>query len=140
MDFTYTTMMLLKNKLKLYQRTLKEIFYYSDNEVLDIAIALAAMFINPFTMDRAPDTPEIWSLFGVFGGIVLFMGVLERHLSFRYWGNKIIWLFLITILGQCAWCWCWSTNMMSYAIQLIVVWYSMWRNYKQLNFYKNRKA
>ena len=130
----------LKNKLKIYQRTLKEIFYYSDNEVLDIAIALAAVFINPFTMDRVPDTPEIWSLFGIFGGLMLFIGVLERHLSFRYWGNKIIWLFLITILGQCAWCWCWSTNIMSYIVQLIVVWYSMWRNYKQLKFYKTRKA
>lgn len=130
----------LKNRLKVYQRTLKEIFYYSDNEVLDIAIALAAMFINPFTMDRVPDTPEIWSLFGIFGGIMLFIGVLERHLSFRYWGNKIIWLFLITILGQCAWCWCWSTDIMSYIVQLIVVWYSMWRNYKQLKFYKTRKA
>lgn len=129
----------LKNKLKIYQRTLKEIFYYSDNEVLDIAIALAAVFINPFTMDRVPDTPEIWSLFGIFGGLMLFIGVLERHLSFRYWGNKIIWLFLITILGQCAWCWCWSTNIMSYIVQLIVVWYSMWRNYKQLKFYKTRK-
>ena len=133
-------MKLLKNRLERYQRTLKEIFYYSDNEVLDIAIALATIFINPFTMDRVPDTPEIWSLFGVFGGIVLFIGVLERHLSFRYWGNKIIWLFLITILGQCAWCWCWSTDIMSYIVQLIVVWYSMWRNCKQLNFYKTRKA
>jgi hypothetical protein len=140
MDFNHTTMKLLKNRLKRYQRTLKEIFYYSDNEVLDIAIALATIFINPFTMDRVPDTPEIWSLFGVFGGIVLFIGVLERHLSFRYWGNKIIWLFLITILGQCAWCWCWSTDIMSYIVQLIVVWYSMWRNCKQLNFYKTRKA
>lgn len=130
----------LKNRLKVYQRTLKEIFYYSDNEVLDIAIALAAVFINPFTMDRVPDTPEIWSLFGIFGGLMLFIGVLERHLSFRYWGNKIIWLFLITILGQCAWCWCWSTDIMSYIVQLIVVWYSMWRNYKQLKFYKTRKA
>jgi hypothetical protein len=64
MDFDHTTMMLIKNRLKRYQRTLKEIFYYSDNEVLDIAIALAAIFINPFTMDRVPDTPEIWSLFG----------------------------------------------------------------------------
>jgi hypothetical protein len=140
MDFNHTTMKLLKNRLERYQRTLKEIFYYSDNEVLDIAIALATIFINPFTMDRVPDTPEIWSLFGVFGGIVLFIGVLERHLSFRYWGNKIIWLFLITILGQCAWCWCWSTDIMSYIVQLIVVWYSMWRNCKQLNFYKTRKA
>ena len=140
MDFNHTIMKLLKNRLERYQRTLKEIFYYSDNEVLDIAIALAAMFINPFTMDRAPDTPEFWSLFGVFGGIVLFIGVLERHLSFRYWGDKIIWLFLITILGQCAWCWCWSTDIMSYIVQLIVVWYSMWRNYKQLKFYKTRKA
>lgn len=133
-------MKLLKNRLERYQRTLKEIFYYSDNEVLDIAIALVVMFINPFTMDRVPDTPEIWSLFGIFGGIMLFIGVLERHLSFRYWGNKIIWLFLITILGQCAWCWCWSTDIMSYIVQLIVVWYSMWRNYKQLKFYKTRKA
>jgi len=129
----------MKNTLKRYQRTLKEIFYYSDNEVLDIAIALAVIFINPFTMDRIPDTPESWSLFGVFGGVMLFIGVLERHLSFRYWGNKIIWLFLITIVGQCAWCWCWSTNMMSYMIQLIIVWYSMWRNCKQLKFYKTRK-
>ncbi len=133
-------MKLLKNRLERYQRTLKEIFYYSDNEVLDIAVALAAIFINPSTMDKVPDTPEIWSLFGIFGGILLFIGVLERHLSFRYWGNKIIWLFLITILGQCAWCWCWSTDIMSYIVQLIVVWYSMWRNYKQLKFYKTRKA
>jgi len=140
MDFNHTTMKLLKNRLERYQRTLKEIFYYSDNEVLDIAVALAAIFINPSTMDKVPDTPEIWSLFGIFGGILLFIGVLERHLSFRYWGNKIIWLFLITILGQCAWCWCWSTDIMSYIVQLIVVWYSMWRNYKQLKFYKTRKA
>jgi hypothetical protein len=136
MDFTHTTM---KNKLTQYKRTLKEIFKYSDNELLDIALSLVFLFINPFTMYRVPDTPTIWAITSILGGLLLFMGVLERHLSFRYWGNRIGWLFLITIFAQCVWCWCWSTDIFGYVIQLILVWYSMWRTKKQIDFYNTRK-
>lgn len=139
MDFTYTTMRLPKNRLERYKRTLREIFKYSDNEVLDIALSLVFVFINPLTMYRIPDTPAIWSFFSILGGIVLFIGVLERHLSLKYWGNKIGWLFLLTVFAQCIWCWCWSTDIVSYLIQLVLVWYSMWRNKKQLTFYQSRK-
>jgi len=136
MDFIDTIM---KNKLTQYKRTLREIFKYSDNELLDIALSLVFLFINPFTMYRVPDTPTIWAITSILGGLLLFMGVLERHLSFRYWGNRIGWLFLITIFAQCAWCWCWSTDIFGYVIQLILVWYSMWRTKKQIDFYNTRK-
>jgi len=129
----------LKNRLEHYKRTLKEIFKYSDNEVLDIVIALDLIVINPSTMFLIPETPAIWSLFSVLGGIILFMGVLERHLSFRYWGNRIGWLFLLTVFAQCVWSWSWSIDIVSYLIQLVLVWYSMWRNKKQLDFYQTRK-
>jgi hypothetical protein len=87
MDFIDTIM---KNKLTQYKRTLKEIFKYSDNELLDIALSLVFLFINPFTMYRVPDTPTIWAITSILGGLLLFIGVLERHLSFRYWGDKIM--------------------------------------------------
>ena len=136
MDHTHTTM---KNKLETYKKNLKEIFYYSDNEVLDIVMSICAIFVHPFTMNRIPDTPSFWCLFGVLGGIVLFIGVLERHLSLKYWGTKIIWLFLITLITQCTLCWCWTTDMIIYILQLIIVWYCMWRNGKQLRIYNSRK-
>lgn len=132
-------MRLPKNRLERYKRTLKEIFKYSDNEVLDIVIALDLIIINPSTMFLIPETPAIWALFSVLGGLILFIGVLERHLSFRYWGNKIGWLFLLTVFVQCAWCWCWTTDIFAYVVQLILVWYSMWRNKRQLDFYQTRK-
>jgi hypothetical protein len=129
----------MKNKLNKYKRTLREILKYSDNEVLDIALSLVFLFINPLTMYRIPNTPSVWAFFSIFGGIVLFIGVLERHLALKYWGNKIGWLFLLTVFAQCVWSWSWSTDIVSYLIQLVLVWYSMWRNKKQLDFYQTRK-
>jgi uncharacterized membrane protein HdeD (DUF308 family) len=129
----------MKNKLTQYKRTLKEIFKYSDNELLDIALSLVFLFINPFTMYRVPDTPTIWAITSILGGLLLFMGVLERHLSFRYWGNRIGWLFsyynicpvcLVLVLVY---------RYFGYVIQLILVWYSMWRTKKQIDFYNTRK-
>jgi hypothetical protein len=128
-----------RSKLSEWKRNLREIYLFSDTELLEIAIILTVVFINPFQLDIVPGLPLWWEIAGIAGAVTNFLGLLNHNLALRYWGVKIVWTYLLVMLAQCIWCWCWSTDMITFIIQLIVVWFVLWKTKKQLEFCRSRR-
>ena len=131
--------MKLHNKFLEWKRNLREIYLFSDTELVEIAILLVVALVNPFQIDIVPGIPGWFAGLGIIGAIVNLLGLLNHNLALRYWGVKIIWTYLLVMLAQCAWCWCWSTDMITFMVQLIVVWFVLWKTKNQLNFCRTRK-
>jgi len=131
--------MRLQSKLSEWKRNIQEIYLFSDTELLEVAMLLVAAFVNPFQIDIVPGIPTWFAVLGIIGSVVNLLGLLNHNLALRYWGVKIIWTYLLVMLTQCAWCWCWSTDMITFIVQLSVVWFVLWKTKKQLNFCRTRK-
>lgn len=128
-----------KNKLKCWQRNIREIYMFSDTDLLEATLSIVMIIINPISMYRIPATPLWWAGVGIAAGISLLYGLVERNLAIRYWSIRAIWTYLLVILVQCGLNWNINTNIAPYVIQLIIVWLVLWKTKKQLDFY-NRKG
>jgi hypothetical protein len=130
----------LKNTLCRWRYNIEEIYLYSDTYLLEIAVSVIVLIINPIFMHIVHGLPLVWVSLAYIGSSLLGYGILERNLAIRYWGIRILWLYLIVLVIQCMIGAVVIENIIGYSIQLVIVWFLLWKNKKQLNYYSTRKA
>lgn len=129
----------LKNKLCQWRYNIEEICLYSDTYLLELAISIVVLVINPLFIYMVPGLPAIWTSLAYIGSLFIGYGILERNLSIRYWGIKVLWLYLVVLVTQCIIGHCMIDNIIGYIMQLIIAWFLLWKHKKQLNYYSTRK-
>ena len=80
--------MKLHNKFLEWKRNLREIYLFSDTDLLEITILLVVAFVNPFQIDIVPGIPGWFAVVGIIGAIVNLLGLLNHNLALR----KILYL------------------------------------------------
>jgi hypothetical protein len=61
-------------------------------------------------------------------------------MSMKYWGNKILFVFISTLLVKCAFLGCFYEEVIVYIIQFVMISYSIWRIKRELdNHFKRIK-
>lgn len=131
-------MIVPKNRLQQWKRNIREIYLFSDTDLLEFVMALVMIIINPISMYRIPATPMCWAVVGIIAGVGGIYGLLERNLAIRYWAIRAIWTYLLVILVQCLINWNVNVSIAPYIIQFGIAWLILWKTKKQLDFYQSR--
>jgi lysylphosphatidylglycerol synthetase-like protein (DUF2156 family) len=114
-------------KIKLYYRRLRDIFIYSDTQVMELVLVLVITLINPTSMERLNYTPSWWIIAGIFLAAYLFLGVIQNCIVKRFWATNLLFAHSVGILafeimgGEL------QTNQLSYAVQALVIGYITWK-------------
>jgi hypothetical protein len=130
----------LKNILCRWRYNIEEICLYSDTYLLEIAVSAAVLVINPIFMHAVHGLPLIWISLAYIGSGLLGYGILERNLAIRYWGIRMLWVYLLVLVIQCIIGTFVIENIIGYSMQLVIVWFLLWKNKKQLTYYSTKKA
>ena len=124
----------LMEKLFLYYRRLKDLLIYSDTQVMELALVLVICLINPSSMDRLNNTPDLWVYSGVLIGLFLLIGIIEDCIIKRFWSTNLLTtqamgILAFELVGDGL-----QRNHISYVVQFFVILYITWKCSKEMAY------